>query len=338
MSSRLRNFKQKKEDLYNFSCPVCGDSQKNKLKARGYAFKKGNDLFYSCHNCGVGMNIGNLINHVDPTLHREYVLERYTSGETGRGKTKSSAPKFNIPTPRFDKVEKQKSYEHSEWCSALPDDNICKKYVTERKIPTDFLDKLLYTSHFKQFVDALVPNHGKEITDDCRLVIPFYNEHGELIAVSGRALADTTYKLRYVTVRTVESKDKLIYGMERLNTDSLVKVVEGPIDSIFLKNCVASGDSNLSITAEELIKSGVSKDKLVLILDNEPRNKEIVKMIANAIKNDFNVVIWPDNIEQKDINEMVMSGMSMDEIENIIVNNTYSGLQALTKFTFWKKV
>lgn len=338
VSSRLRNFKQKKEDLYNFSCPICGDSQKNKLKARGYIFRKGNDLFYTCHNCRVGLSLGNFINHVDSSLHKEYVMERYTSGETGKGKTKRSEPKFNIPIPKFGKVESNKTYEHSEWCSNLLEGNICRTYLETRNIPKKFWNKLLYTEHFKQFVDTLVPNHGKEITDDARLVIPFYDEHGELIAVSGRALEDGAYKLRYVTVRTIASDEKLIYGMERIDKNKIVKVVEGPIDSIFLDNCVASGDSNLSITAQILIDLGIPKENLVLILDQEPRNKEIVKMVGNAIKNDYKVVIWPDNIVEKDINEMVMSKVSVEDIEKTIKENTYQGLHALTKFTFWKKV
>ena len=111
VSSRLRNFKQKDAYLWNFSCPICGDSQKNKLKARGYVFKKGNDLFYRCHNCGVSTNVGNLIKHMDNSLHKEFVLERYKSGESGFSNFKE--PTFDIPSPRFDKVEKQKIFEHA---------------------------------------------------------------------------------------------------------------------------------------------------------------------------------------------------------------------------------
>jgi len=51
VSPKLSNFKQKTSDLYNFSCPFCGDSIKKKTKARGYIYKKGNGYFYMCHNC-----------------------------------------------------------------------------------------------------------------------------------------------------------------------------------------------------------------------------------------------------------------------------------------------
>jgi len=331
ISSRLRNFKQKKDYLWNFSCPICGDSKKNLSKARGYVFQKGTNLFFNCHNCGVGTNLGNLIKHVDPSLHKEYVLERYKSGESGFSNFKS--PAFDIPAPRFDKVAKEKHFEHAEWVSKLPSGHFCLVYCTNRRFLSIMVDTLLFTPNYKKFCDALVPNHGKEITADARLVIPFYDKYNTLIGVSGRALENSDYKLRYVTLRTNESQDKLIYGMDKVNTNELVKIVEGPLDSMFLTNCVGSGDSALTQTAKL-----IDAENKVLIFDNEPRNKEIVKLMLDAIKLGYNVVIWPDTMEQKDINEMVMAGFSPDEIERIISSNTFTGLRAQMKFISWKKI
>ena len=331
ISSRLRNFKQKKDYLWNFSCPICGDSKKNLSKARGYVFQKGTNLFFNCHNCGVGTNLGNLIKQVDPSLHKEYVLERYKSGESGFSNFKS--PSFDIPAPRFDKVAKEKHFEHAEWVSKLPSGHFCLVYCTNRRFLSIMVDTLLFTPNYKKFCDALVPNHGKEITADARLVIPFYDKYNTLIGVSGRALENSDYKLRYVTLRTNESQDKLIYGMDKVNTNELVKIVEGPLDSMFLTNCVGSGDSALIQTAKL-----IDAENKVLIFDNEPRNKEIVKLMEDAIKLGYNVVIWPDTMEQKDINEMVMAGFSPDEIERIISSNTFTGLRAQMKFISWKKI
>jgi len=331
LSSRLRNFKQKGDNLFNFSCPYCGDSQKNKLKARGYVFQKSGGLFFKCHNCGVGTNVGNLIKHTDSTLFNEYTMERYKAGESGNANY--SKPTFDIPAPRFDKIEKRKEFEHAEWLSNLPSGHFCLEYATKRQIPQKFYDKLLFTAEYERFITTLVPNHGKQLVNDARLVIPFYNEYNELIAVSGRALETNEKTLRYVTIRTNDSEDKLIYGMERINLNESVKIVEGPIDSLFLNNCLASGDANLAITAK-LIKS----EKKVLIFDNEKRNKQIVKMMQDAINLDYDVVIWPDNIQGKDINEMLMNEISTTEIESIISSNIFKGLEAQTRFTFWKKV
>ena len=294
-------------------------------------FQKGTNLFFNCHNCGVGTNLGNLIKQVDPSLHKEYVLERYKSGESGFSNFKS--PSFDIPAPRFDKVAKEKHFEHAEWVSKLPSGHFCLVYCTNRRFLSTMVDTLLFTPNYKKFCDALVPNHGKEITADARLVIPFYDKYNTLIGVSGRALENSDYKLRYVTLRTNESQDKLIYGMDKVNTNELVKIVEGPIDSMFLTNCVGSGDSALIQTAKL-----IDAENKVLIFDNEPRNKEIVKLMDDAIKLGYNVVIWPDTMEQKDINEMVMAGFSPDEIERIISSNTFTGLRAQMKFISWKKI
>ena len=331
ISSRLRNFKQKKDYLWNFSCPICGDSQKNKTKARGYVFPKGNNLFYRCHNCGVSISVGNFIKAVDESLYKEFVLEKYKSGETNN--TRSANTILNIPSPRFDKLDKQKVFEHAEWVDKLPSGHFCLVYCVKRHIPSNILSKLLFTPHYKQFCDVLVPNHGKTIVDDARLVIPFYDEYNELIAVSGRALETGDKTLRYITLRTNDSQDKLIFGMDRVDLNQTVKIVEGPVDSLFLKNCIASGDANLVLCAD-----AISSDKIVLIFDNEPRNKEIVKMMQNAIGLKYDVVIWPDTIGGKDINEIILSGKSQDEIEEIISSNTFRGIEAQLKFNMWKKV
>ena len=215
LSSRLRNFKQKKDNLWNFSCPICGDSKKNLSKARGYVYAKGNSLFYSCHNCGAGTNVANLIKSVDESLLKEYVLERYKEGAKG---TRSVSPTaLNIHPPRFDKLDKQKLFEHGEWCNQLKSGHFCLTYLQKRKIPSEYYGKLLFTSHYKQFIDALVPNHGKQLIDDARLVIPFYDEYNNLIAVSGRALENSDKTLRYITIRTIDSDKKLVYGIDRVD-------------------------------------------------------------------------------------------------------------------------
>ena len=331
ISHRLRNFKRKNDYVWNFSCPVCGDSKKNASKARGYVYKKGNNLFYSCKNCGLGTSLGKLLEHVDGTIYKEYILERYKSGESGNSNFKD--PTFNVPSPRFGKLDKPKQFEHAEFCSDLPSGHFCLDYLKNRKIPKEFYSQLLFTSHYKKFVDTLVPNHGKKLVDDARVIIPFYDVYNNLIAVSGRALETNDKTVRYITIRTTDSEDKLVFGMDRLNVHETVKVVEGPIDSLFLSNCVASGDANLTAVADN-----ISAGKKVIIFDNEPRNKDIVKLMQESIKSNHQIVIWPDTIQAKDINEMIISGISPDEIESIISSNTVSGLEAQLKFNFWKKV
>jgi transcription elongation factor Elf1 len=330
LSSRLRNFKQKKEGLFNFSCPICGDSKKNLTKARGYAFAKGNDYFYRCHNCGISTNVGNLIKYIDATTHKEYVLERYTSGRTNNANSANAV--LQISAPKFGKLQKQKVFEHAEWCDKLPPGHFCLEYLKRRQIPENVYKLLLFTSKYADFVTSIYSEHGKQLTNDARLVIPFYDENDELIAVSGRALETSDKSLRYVTIRTNQSQNKLIYGLDRIKSSEKILLVEGPLDSLFLNNCLASGDANLALTAKEI------DGDITLIFDNEPRNKEILKMMNKAIDTGHSMVIWPESMEGKDINEMVMSGISPSETSDIISSNTFNGITAKLKFNMWKKL
>ena len=322
ISPKLQRFSQKKTDLYNFRCPLCGDSQKNKTKARGFVYRKKDDYFYMCHNCGASHTFYNFLRQIDERLLAEYQLERYKNGATG-----------NTPAPVFSEVKQKPVFRERiqlESIDKLPEEHFAKSYIRSRQIPEDFHSQLYFAPDFKKFVEGLnVSKEGLKEMDQ-RLIIPFYDKEKRLIAIQGRALGES--KIRYITIKIQEEVPK-VYGLDRIDETNMVYVVEGPIDSMFLENAVATADSNL-----ESIINVLPKDKVVLVFDNEPRNKEIVKKINLAIENHFNVVIWPEYIDFKDINEMVLNGFSPDEIQDIISNNTFVNLRAKMEFVNWKKV
>lgn len=328
ISPKLNRFTQKKEDLFNFRCPFCGDSQKNKFKARGYVYRKKNDYYYKCQNCGVGHTMYNFINLVDSNLVKEYAMERYTNGETGS----QNYPKPKVEEPKFEKpVFRKKKQLNLPKISELPVEHYAHQYCIGRKIPSDTYDKLYYANDFKIFIDEILPDHGKDLkSDDPRLIIPFYDEDGTLLAVQGRSLRDS--KIRYITIKLAEDSIK-IFGLDKVKKDEKVYVTEGPIDSLFLSNAVATADANL-LNAVNYIQ----KDKLVLIFDNEPRNKDICRIMDKAIEEHFQICIWPEMIQEKDINEMILGGFTTEEISDIIDKNTFVNLRAKMEFIGWKKV
>lgn len=325
VSPKLQRFTRKKDDLYNFRCPICGDSQKNKTKARGFVFRKKNDYFYMCHNCGISTTFYNFLKQVDPNLLKEYQLERYKNGETGNN---------NYPKPEFEefKTEKpvfKKSLELPT-IESLPEAHFAKNYVQQRRIPETVWSELYYAEDFATFIQDLGIEKEGLHKEDKRLVIPFYNQEKELVAVQGRSLGES--KLRYITLK-LHDDNKKIYGLDKIDQEKPIYVVEGPIDSMFLENAVATADSNL-----ESIVDTLDKSKVVLIFDNEPRNKEIVNKLEHAIDNHFNVVIWPEFMQEKDINDMVLADFSSDEIQDIIDKNTFLNLRAKMEFVNWKKI
>jgi transcription elongation factor Elf1 len=324
ISPKLQRFTQKKDDLYNFRCPLCGDSQKNKTKSRGYVYRKKNDYFYMCHNCGASTSFYNFLDKVDPTLIKEYALERYKNGDNNKSDHK---------TPEFEEYKTEKpTFKKSldlPSIDSLPEAHFAKVYVQQRRIPKDFLSQLYYAEDFAAFIQSL--GIEKELSkEDKRLVIPFYDKEKNLVAIQGRALGES--KLRYITIKLHEDNHKF-FGLDRIDEEKMIYVVEGPIDSMFLDNAVATADSNL-----ESITSIYDKSKVTLIFDNEPRNKEIVKKIDEAIEKHYQVVIWPEMIESKDINDMILDGFSPDEIQDIISKYTFVNLRAKAELVNWKKV
>lgn len=321
ISPKLKQFSEKKTDLYNFRCPICGDSQKDKNKCRGYIFKRKDNYFYRCHNCGASHNFYNFLERVQPSILREYSLERYRNNNP----EPDEQPLF-IPTekPKFKKKLNLKTI------SELPDTHFAKKYCLDRKLPEETLHNLYYAPDFKKFVDGLGIQKENLIEDDKRLVIPFYDKEKNLVALQGRTL--TNSKMRYITVKMSDENSKF-FGIDNIDENEKIYVVEGPIDSLFLKNAIATADSNL-VRASEIF----DKRNIVLVFDNEPRNKEIVKVLDKAIENHYNVVIWPEMIESKDINDMIMEGFTIEEIRDIIEKNTFVNLRAKMEYINWKKV
>jgi len=321
LSVRLEQFKQRGKNLFNFRCPYCGDSQKDKTKARGYLYAVKNDMFYKCHNCGHGTNMPNFIKDRDQKLYSEYCLEKF------KKKPKKEEVDFK---PKFDKVEFD-DLNLGMKISDLKDTHPAKKFVLDRKIPRDKLDLLYCCNRFMTLVNRVKPGTFKDVTKDYpRLIIPFYDESGKLFAFQGRAFGKEQPK--YITIKLDESKQK-VYGLERVNFLQPIKVVEGPLDSLFLDNCLASAGADL-----KNVKKSLPEDQITYIYDNEPRNREIIKHMYSVIDKGYSLVIWPDDLKQKDINDMILSDLTSEQIADIIHDNTFSGLAATAKLDFYKRV
>ena len=329
VGSRLRNFKQKKDYLWNYSCPVCGDSAKNKLKARGFIYRKGNDLFVKCYNCGYGTNLGNLIKYVDSTLHDEYVLERYKGGASKHNAHKDVSSILPPESPKQELLMDD-VLDGLTRLDMLDEEHPAVQYVIKRQIPKDKWDLLYFCTKFKKYTNSVSFKFTNEEDDHPRMIIPFFKPSGKCFAYQGRAYGSEEPK--YYTIKIDETEEK-IYGLDRVDYSKRIYVVEGPIDSLFLPNAVAvSGASFDTPTIRKLLTNAT------IVMDNEPRNKDIVKQLDKYINLGYNVCMFPDTLQEKDINDMVLSGRSVDEIVEVINTNTFTGMEAKLKFADWRKV
>lgn len=323
LAPKLQQYKKLGEFLWNFRCPVCGDSQKNKLKARGYIYKRKDTMSFMCHNCSASMSFVNFLKYVDPHLYKEYLLEKFKKPERER---EVDVSQF-ISKPVF--VTKKKI--DLPTIESLPDMHPAKVFLTNRNIPKERLSQLYYAEDFGSFMKELLPENEKALRKEPRIIIPFYDREGNLLGLQGRALGDS--KVKYITMKMDDEATKL-FGWDKLDTTKRVYVVEGPIDSMFLVNCVATMDASLYHAPSTV---GLDCD-YTFVYDNEPRNTQIVSNIRKTISQGREVCIWPDTIKAKDVNEMVQSGLSPAAIQHIIDNNTFSGLEATMRLNQWSKV
>lgn len=321
VSPLLKKFKWKSTKLANCRCPICGDSVKSKTKARGYFFKKNNDFFFKCHNCGAGLNVYNFLERMAPTLCRQYALERYAKGENNKSNYIKPETRDLYPEPAS--IPKQYSYIP---VSDLPEDHICKKYLRSRKLDRHY-NRFGYAEDFAKLANEINPKY--DLFKEPRLVIPIMDESGKLQGIQGRILEGSRNETKYITIRITD--DPLCYGIDRVDRSKTVIVVEGPIDSMFLDNAVGClGSSNF-----REMESRFGIVDAIYVLDNEPRNKEIVRILEKLIKDGKRVCIWPLENKLKDVNDMVLQGI---DVYDTILTNAYSGLSAMLNLNEWRKL
>ena len=312
VSSRLQKFKKVKNNLYNFRCPICGDSQKNKNKTRGYLYQVKNNTNFKCHNCGASMSFNNFLKTLDGTLHKQYTMEKFKEGHTGKNFV-VEAPKLEFKKPVFKKsIDLPKASTNQ----------VAKEYLENRNLNPD---KFYYADRFKWWSNTQKQTFDTIGRDEPRIIIPLYDEDKNMIGFQGRALDKSPNK--YITIMIQEEAPK-IYGLETIDRKLPIYVVEGPFDSTFISNSVALCGSDGDL-------GHLEGSDTILVYDNEPRNREIVKRIERCIERNQRVVIWPSNILEKDINDMVLAGHNVMDVLKL---NTYSGLQAKIKFNNWKKI
>tara|TARA_B100000683_G_scaffold211721_1_gene206525 strand:+ start:121 stop:1089 length:969 start_codon:yes stop_codon:yes gene_type:complete len=311
VSSRLQKFKRVKSDLYNFRCPICGDSKKTKSKTRGYLYAIKTNVNFKCHNCGASMSLSNFLKKIDPVVHKQYAFEKFKDGHTGRNFVVEE-PKFEFKAPVFKpKLNLPKA----------TDNPIAKKYLEKRKLnPSEYY----YTGTFKKWVNTLVSKFDDVTYDEPRIVIPLIYKNN-LIGIQGRSLGPNSVK--YITIMLEEDAPK-IYGLDKVNKEKSIYIIEGPFDSSFVENSVAMCGSDLDVRS-------FGWSDYIWVFDNEPRNREIVNRISKTIDRGDKVVVWPSNIVEKDINDMVMSGQ---DVMSVLESNTYFGLEAKLKFNTWKRI
>lgn len=305
---------------------MCGDSHTNKLKTRAYVYRNGDKLSFTCHNCNTPIGFSGLLKFTDQTIYDEYIKETYLE-RYGSPKKKMISDVVKTITNVIE--AKPKPTLPYRKLSELPSNHKAVQWFNSRKIPEKYLNEFYYVESFDE-VKSLNEITKKKINGkESRVIIPYWDTDNTLMAITCRDIDNVT-DTKYMTLKF--SDKELFYGMDRLDQNKRIFVTEGPIDSLFLPNCIAVGSAVL--TKVEAL--GIPKDKFVLIFDDQPRNKEVVELVGKAIDRGYNVVIWDNKTNTKmDINDLVVSGINP---MSIIEKRIFNGLLAKLEFGAWKKV
>lgn len=306
----------------NARCPVCGDSRTSKTKARFHIREWKGTVVCSCFNCGYSAHLSRFLKDEFPDIFADYKFEKYRSASTDAPVVTDYTQNAIKPT-----LNALRTFDLPLVSSMV--ESPVYGYVKRRHLP----DYPFYYAH--EFI-----KFSKQFNEDLdggvegpRLIIPFFNKKGEIYAYQGRDLTGKSTR-KYITVN-VDKRMPTIFGISRIDISKPIVIVEGPLDSLFLNNALAAVNAGVLSTAKK-IESAISKDNITLCLDNEPRNKEIVKLYEAAIDEGYKIVIWPDKVSGvKDINDMVIKGLNPDKI---IKENTYVGLMAKLAFSKWRKI
>lgn len=328
LASQLSQFKQKGTGLYNFRCPFCNDSATNKTKARGYIFAKRQVLLYKCHNCDLALPFGAFLKRLSRPLFDEYIMEKFETKRTS-AKHVHHAPVFNTPAaiPQQDTHDEAICLAHEP---RVPVQQEVLAFVQQRQLPASAYARLYSTARARTWLTRLVgADKAASLKDDLPyLVIPLTLPDGTWYGAQLRLIT----RKEYLTFRW--GHDSLrTFGLDAWKPDALTYCMEGPLDALCLPNAIAFCGSDLLGGLERMKENGMSVVDRVLVWDNEPRNPQIAKHLAQAIDLNERVVIWPHGLP-KDANDMIKAGL---DPEHIVAQHTYKGLLAQLEYREWHR-
>lgn len=329
LSPRLQLFKKLSSTEFTCRCPVCGDSAKSPNKTRFYFLKERTYWRVFCHNCGYPNKIKYFLKECYPDLYVEYCKDEIKEKiQPSKNKVIDSSKIKNALQESLKTVEESNSIDYTQLKRFidLPLKHPARVYTDGRGITEE---DIWYAPKFSSFLEEVDENKKYEIYYDRhepRIIIPFWSVDGVSNIFQARCFGSEF--MRYITIKFDDDQPK-IFGLNRADFSQPIYIVEGPIDSFFLPNCIAMGGSSTS---------GLPDGEYIYCYDNEPRNSQITQQMNKRIVEKKKIWIPSDDWKYKDLNQAyVDGGMSKQSIEMQIVHNTFSGISAKVRMSKWKK-
>lgn len=328
--SRVKLFKQKGTNSWNFRCPICGDSEKSQTKARGNIYQNSKGGFsFKCFNCGEAKSVQQFLKENFKDLYDEYRLAIF---KDRKEQEKQQKKIFRPATDCFDKT------------LLVPAEKVLKAriYLTDRKIPEDKWKYFYYCDQLGSFVKANRSDgkYDDRIKDQGEwLVTPIINwvtstDREVVQAVCCRNLDKASdYRYQHAKFRDDCMHDQVVWGLDQIDKNKPIICVEGIFDALFLDNAIAM------LTSVKVLQ-GYENCQVIYLLDNEPRNKDIVKIAEKHAKAGRTIAILPEKYLEfgKDINDLVKKNCNVQKLQSDILSHSYSGPRAILEIQKWKKI
>lgn len=327
ISVNLQRFRKIKTDTYNCRCNVCGDSKISERKTRLYFYVKKGQMNVMCQNCNYSHSFYKYMKDNFGSYFEDYRRETMFDTFTVRKVRQDIVTLTECNAKKPDVLMMIKDIgNHATPLLSLDEKHPARAMLTDRAFTDKELKRLWYTDNFKDFASLINAEATEKLMkSEPRIIIPFVNYKGEIEMIQGRSIGPS--KIKYVSIKAHNDIDK-VFGMYEADEANTVYCVEGPFDSLFVDNCVASCDANLTRV-----------DADVYVWDNQPRNKDVIKYMQSAIDAGKSIVIWPTSPDKKqDINDLIQAGVSRELLMKVIRQSTYKGISAKLKFTQWKRI
>lgn len=287
---------------YNLKCPICGDSKIKESKKRGWILTDKSPFVYYCFNCGTSISFKNFLKQTNIYLYEEYqkdlkaVLFQPKITKLPK-ETKQSIKETNISL-KFSKLS-------PKIFSSVTESEIHLEYLKSRKIPDSVISRLVYPK-----------NPISNFLNSNFVIFPFYYKNTDFVyGFQGRSIFNKKF---FIYVKEGFSK---IYNQFNVDYSKDVYVFESIIDSLYVPNSIAMLGAELS---EDFLKTH-NKENLIFVFDNDSTGKIKTK---KYLQKGFKCFIYPNNIKEKDFNEIVIRNENVNIINNLkdYVSNGKIGL------------
>jgi len=293
-------------------CVFCGSK---KMKGTIFYANTGR-LCYICWRascpCHTAIHAAKWLKEVNPALYSAYL------DDISNKETKSASDILKMQEQFAEQYKKQQEIQKKEIEQKKMLDNNATKYfkhindgsaLSQKAI--DYCESRMIP---KEVYEKWFIAHEGKYHD--RVIIPFYTKAGKVSYFQARSLIGVEPK--YMN-RIAETQ---LYNRDFIDKTKPVFVLEGPIDSLFLENAVATCGAGSSSKIDAEI---AQFDQVFYILDNdEAGNKKAGKLVREH----KNVFIW-----NKFLTDFGINPKSVKDINDVIVylkktdKFTYSDLQ-----------